>query len=76
MPTLEVAPLSTMAEREVHALDAGVGHAGDKVGGQTRCGRDGSVEGSTIGFCVLPILDPSGPSGCDSVVALGVGGEA
>ncbi len=61
---------------EVYALDAGVGHAGNEVGGQTIGGRDGSVVGSAIGFCVLPVLDPLGPSGCDSVVVLGVGGEA
>ena len=59
---------------EIYSWTAGVGHAGNAAGWQLIGGGVRSVEGGAIGFCVLPVLDPLSPSGCDFVVALVVGG--
>jgi hypothetical protein len=59
---------------EIYSWAAGVSHTGNDAGWQTIGGGVRSVEGGVIGFCALPVLDLSCPSGGDFVVALVVGG--
>ncbi len=91
VPTLEVAPLSTMAEGIVRLRTPCLSSASSwkymcwmlvsvtlamrLVGKRDVVAMD-LWRAARLVFFVRPVLDPSGPSGCDSVVALGVGGEA